>query len=136
LGDFQKLLDLPTDQRRFLLRAAMLVAAFRIALWVAPFRILKRTAERSARPNKSSPTGADRISRDVRAVSRYIPAADCLPQALAALVLLRNHGFDPLLKIGVAADSARRIKAHAWVECEGRIVIGEFAAGEPFTALQ
>lgn len=57
-------------------------------------------------------------------MSRYVPAASCLTQALAMLVLLNRFGHSSELRIGVVKNDADRLKAHAWVECEGKIVIG------------
>jgi len=53
-----------------------------------------------------------------------VPAASCLTQALAAHLLLCRRGLTPQLHIGVAKDQRDRLIAHAWVESEGRIVVG------------
>ena len=60
----------------------------------------------------------------VRATSRYIPGASCLTRALAAQMLLTESGYDSRIEVGVAKDEHRRFHAHAWVVCEGNIVIG------------
>jgi hypothetical protein len=39
-------------------------------------------------------------------------------------MLLRRNGFEPQLRIGVVKENTNRIKAHAWVELDGKIVIG------------
>ena len=49
----------------------------------------------------------------------------CLVQALAAHTLLRRRGCHPALRIGVAGRTdAGALKAHAWLECGGEIVVG------------
>lgn len=40
-------------------------------------------------------------------------------------MLLRRVGQDSLLKIGVDKDEGERLIAHAWIEVEGKIVIGK-----------
>ena len=41
-----------------------------------------------------------------------------------ALIMLRQLGYEPELKIGVAREG-RLLDAHAWVECDGHIVVGD-----------
>lgn len=61
----------------------------------------------------------------VKAVANSVPfAMTCLPQALATKFLLRSTD-DIALKIGVSLDN-KLFEAHAWVEKEGEIIIGDF----------
>jgi hypothetical protein len=48
----------------------------------------------------------------------------CLAQSLAAQVLLTRRGYPTLLHIGVVRGEGGQFQAHAWVESEGKIVIG------------
>lgn len=48
----------------------------------------------------------------------------CLPQAIATQVLLARRGYPAFIHLGVAKGMEERIEAHAWVECQGRVVIG------------
>ena len=72
---------------------------------------------------------ADRVSWAVPAAARRFPVQmTCLVQALAADTLLRRRGCHPLLRIGVSGGAgAPTIEAHAWVECGGRVVVGDVA---------
>ncbi len=54
-----------------------------------------------------------------------MPRATCLPQALAAEALLRRAGHPADLRIGVAKTGPGRLLAHAWVECRGRVIVGD-----------
>jgi hypothetical protein len=58
-------------------------------------------------------------------VSHYLPGATCLTQALAAQALLTHSGFPSLVEIGVSKDELQRFHAHAWVVCQGQVVLGE-----------
>ncbi len=51
--------------------------------------------------------------------------AKCLARALTTQVLLNRQGYLPDLRIGVAKATAGQLEAHAWVEYQGRIVIGQ-----------
>jgi hypothetical protein len=74
----------------------------------------------------------------ITAVAVRFPSATCLVQALAADAILRRRGLAPELHIGVRADanSARRIEAHAWVECNGSVAIGSIESLSDFTPLR
>lgn len=124
---WHRLLDLAPADRRLLLEAIPLVLAIRLGLWLLPFRTLRRLLEKAVSEDRG-PDGEDRIVERVawavKAASRRVPAATCLTQALAAQVLLRRRGLSPRLHIGVAKDENARLLAHAWVESEGRIVVG------------
>jgi hypothetical protein len=72
----------------------------------------------------SAPPAMDRLTWAVETVSRFVPAATCLTQALAAQVLLTRRGRAARLHIGVSKAEGRKLEAHAWVESQGRVVIG------------
>jgi hypothetical protein len=46
-------------------------------------------------------------------------------QATAAEVMLRRAGERPTLHLGVAPFGAQRIEAHAWLEWNGRVIVGD-----------
>ena len=58
------------------------------------------------------------------AASRRVPKATCLTQAIALRTLLARDGKESELRIGVAKAEDGRLEAHAWLESDGRIVIG------------
>ncbi|HYD16564.1 MAG TPA: lasso peptide biosynthesis B2 protein [Candidatus Nanoarchaeia archaeon] len=69
----------------------------------------------------------------VWAVSRmaaFVPGATCLVQALAAQRLLLGSGHPARLCIGVHKSQGTPLLAHAWLELEGRIILGEYAGGQ------
>lgn len=67
---------------------------------------------------------AERVIWAARAASRRVPFVTCLSSALALQRLLAHNGHDCDLHIGVARDAGAFI-AHAWIEFEGRVVLGE-----------
>lgn len=65
-----------------------------------------------------------RIAWAVTRASRAVPGAACLTQALAAQVLLERHGFPARVQVGVRRSDGAQLLAHAWVESDGRILLG------------
>lgn len=109
--------------RRRALAAILVTAGVRLALWALPFRTVKRLA--GIDPWKWLPfagASADDVAGAVCLASRYVPRATCLTQALTAQILLNRARLRHQLLIGVAGRTG--FEAHAWIECEGRVLIG------------
>ena len=68
------------------------------------------------------------IVRAVSAADRAVPGSDCLSESLTSWVLLSRGGYDPVLRISVS--TREKSAAHAWVECDGVIVLGANADHE------
>ena len=133
---WRRFFRLPLAERRLVLAAAALAAGVRLALRVAPFRLVQAALVRVARPSRSVPSlPVPRIVWAVTAATRRVPGANgCLVRALVARTLLARHGHPAALRIGVTRGPAGALAAHAWVESEGRVVLGgEVGAG--FTPL-
>lgn len=122
----------PAD-RRLLIWAAWTLGLVRLGLWLLPFGRLRRLLDRPVRPSCQVP--ADKITWAVSAASRYMPAATCLNQALATRVLLAQSGHSATLRIGVARSGTHLLQAHAWVESDGRIVLGDLPDLAHYTPL-
>jgi hypothetical protein len=118
-----------TVERRLVMQALVAVPAVRLALWLLPFRIVRRQVGRAAarhtRRDRLQLVRADQIVWAVMAVSARVPRATCLTQALAASLLLPRYGHDATLRVGVAKDEDGRLRAHAWLESGGVTVLGE-----------
>lgn len=98
----------------------------RIALWIAPFRWLQRQVARRSRMRSTRAFVApERIVWAVRATARRVPRATCLTQALAGKLLLEQNGCPVELRIGVGRDDAGQFRAHAWLERDGRSILGD-----------
>jgi hypothetical protein len=66
-----------------------------------------------------------RIARLVEAASHMIPGGrHCLTRAMVLELFLRRRGHDAQVKIGVARDDSGKLIAHAWLHCEGIVLIG------------
>ncbi|HVB38878.1 MAG TPA: lasso peptide biosynthesis B2 protein, partial [Vicinamibacterales bacterium] len=67
----------------------------------------------------------ERLRWAVLAVAHERPGASCLAQALTLQVLLARSGRPSVLRLGVAGGPATAFAAHAWLEHDGRILVGE-----------
>ena len=66
---------------------------------------------------------AVRVGSAVRRASRMLPwHPTCLPQALAARIMLRRRGIDYESHLGVIKTAP--FKAHAWVTVRGTPIVG------------
>jgi hypothetical protein len=121
----QKWFNLPSRERRLFLRALPLVVAVRAALWVLPWRwTLGLTRRLSATRARRAPGTVDEVVRAVVRAAGRVPRATCLTRAIATSLMLARRGTPASIRFGVARDPGGRFIAHAWVESEGRIVIG------------
>lgn len=109
-------------------RALAAVAFVRLCVRFLPLRIWERATARRLRsgpsPSENAPATAQDIAWAVRHVSRVVPGATCLTQALAAQLLLSRRGYASRLRIGVARAPGDGLRAHAWLESGGLVVIG------------
>lgn len=130
---------LPHDVRRLLIEAFFLLAFIRLALYLTSLphlrQTLKRFAHRSMKFSQEQNQVTEKIAWAIHVASGYIPNTNCLPQALAAQVLLSRMDQPAALHIGVARDDVGQFKAHAWVESRGAIVVGGSESPAQFTPL-
>jgi len=111
-------------ERRLAVRALALVAAFRIALWTLSARRVAAAAPRPrARPAHAG-VSPDRMAWLVRAAARRVPDASCLTRALAVRWLLAEASLDSTLHFGHRRDERGAFAAHAWLEHQGRVLVG------------
>ena len=83
--------------------------------------MLATAAHRPVSPGLSGHS-PEELAWAVSSVSRVVPRATCLVRAIALELLLRRSGRPAELRIGVAKE-AGELKAHAWVEAEGRLLL-------------
>jgi hypothetical protein len=120
LNSFWKL---PERDKKLLLGTLFLMLKIRLMLWFLPFSHIQRSLKQ-VNPVKSD-TPISRLIWSVRMVNRYVPRATCLTDALTGNLLLSKHGYPSLVKIGVGKSTTGEFEAHAWLEYEGEVVIGE-----------
>ena len=130
-------------ERLLVVEALAIVVMVRLGLKLLPFQKLRALVNKAGQHRVGSRNSAaapiDRVAWTVRAVSEFVPGATCLTQALSGQVLLARRGYPTCLHIGVAKERQDELAAHAWLECDGRIVLGDhgfLAVYAPFPSLE
>ena len=138
-----KFLQLSWREQKLVAGAVLALSAVRIGLIALPFATVRGIVARRYRQvhdKRSRPT-LEQVTWAIEAASRYVPGgSNCLVRALACEYILGRLGYPCELKIGVAKGAAGEFAAHAWLESDGRVLIGEFevdrytmlGAGEDF----
>ena len=125
---FGKFLRLSGADRQLLVTASLLQAGIRLGLMMLPYRKVRSLADRLAgmgsRRLSVRRASVDRIAWAVTRSARSVPGATCLTQALAARVLLERRGHPARVRVGITRTESADLLAHAWVESEGRVVLG------------
>jgi len=117
-------------RKRLLARALAEIVRAHVGLRLFPSRALAGRFDTDCLvgpPHECGHPDVRRIAAAVQSVSRRVPGSTCLVVALAACRLLHSNGYPARLCIGVRRGevNANLLKAHAWVEYDGAIVIGE-----------
>jgi Transglutaminase-like superfamily len=128
-----KFLALSRDERRLLIRATLLTSVVQVSLGRLPFTMLRRLVTGGRRNDNKGAAGdpmlATQVVWAVTAASRRVPgSATCLSRALTVHAMLLRRGYPSCLHIGVIRSGQGELEGHAWVESEGRILIGGTAS--------
>ena len=131
---------LPVSSWTTLARVLPLLALVRVALWTLPYRVVAHLFDVNSedivvRP-KEDPKKATALVRTVAWAGRTLLAdRPCLTQALACRWLLARRGYDADLKLGVRrSEDGSGIVAHAWLEMDGRVILGGGDSAESYAS--
>lgn len=128
----RKFLALSWRERWLVLKALGALVVVRVALLTMSFPRIRSTirgmgrggSDRSGRPTP------ERVAWAVLASSALVPGGrNCLMRALATEILLSRLGYPSELKIGAARMPDGGFEAHAWLESDGKVLMGEFELG-------
>jgi hypothetical protein len=87
-------------------------------------------------PSANHAALASRVALIVGIAARKLPwPATCLRQALLCRALLARYGIESELRVGVEMSPSEGFAAHAWVEHEGRVIIGGERARERYQVM-
>ncbi len=116
------------SDQKLLVMSLIILSSIRLGLWLLPFRTLLKLLTKISQPMSNAQitnkVTVGKIVWAVNAASRYMPGVMCLARALTAQVLMSRYGHSPELRIGVAKTERGKLEAHAWVEHQGRVAIG------------
>ena len=131
------------ERRALLIEAAFWLLTARLALLFLPFpRIAGRLgtfvpagdprvlqAKAAASPKQVRLAGE--IGWAVTRAARHVPfKAVCLPQAMAAQIMLRRRGVASVMRFGAVRATEKTLEAHAWLDAAGVEVTGYPVAGQ------
>ena len=140
----RRFLARPAADRRLLIEASLYLGVLRLGLKLLPFQTLLTLLNLMPRtrlaPLPLDPRCAERLAWAIGTAGPYfVGSRPCLPQALAAQLLLVRRGFPARLHLGVIKGDQGEVQAHAWMETDGRVVVGgslaELARFTPLLAL-
>jgi hypothetical protein len=115
--------------------ACLLLWACRIGLWLAPFeRVLAWAQWVGGRFSSKQRLSPGQVLRGISGALPLTWHCSCLTQALAGWIMLTRHGAASTVKIGVASPADRAFAAHAWLEYEGRVILGDIGL-EPYNVI-
>jgi hypothetical protein len=121
--------ELPTSGKLIFLKASACLLLIKTGLTVLPFSVFRKLFHWFTRTGSSREFTSKDIERIVWAVdtaANLLPfELLCLPRALATKYLLREAP-ELTLEIGIEINPAKQFEAHAWVERNGNIIIGDW----------
>lgn len=133
----RRLAQIDNRRRLQIAEAVAWLLLARLALIFVAFSLLARGLGTYVPPSdaralqarmKGSPDAArhaEEIGWAVTRAARYVPfKAVCLPQAMAARVMLKRRGVGSVMHFGAAKGKDRPIDAHAWLDAAGVEVTG------------
>lgn len=117
-------LKLSWNDRVLLFKILLLMVKVRIILWLMPFNRIQESFKQ-IKPSSERGETICKLSWSLKVIAHYFPGSKCLINALTGYLLLSEHGYDSLVKIGVGKSAEGEFEAHAWLEYKDRVVIGE-----------
>lgn len=124
-------------RRALIIEAVLCLLLARLALVLVPFPQLARrlgvfvapgdarVAQARRQGSRAQMDQAAAVGWAVTRAARYLPfKAVCLPQAMAARLMLKRRGIASVLHFGAGKDGERQLDAHAWLDAAGVEVTG------------
>ena len=122
VNNFSKL---SSSRKDLLIKSLIIIILIRLGFFLFSYSRVKRIIKQVSKPKKNQgnvPTTED-ILWSVKVASDYVSGSTCLIQATTAQILLSRYDYTSKLKIGV--NKIDEFKAHAWIEINDKIVLGE-----------
>jgi hypothetical protein len=128
-----RFIQLASQERNLFLKTYVLLTVVRLGLFLKSFNRLCKLLELISRHNQTvvgDPLSQRqlivRVQWAINACCKFMPGSvKCLARALTMKTLLDQHGCPSKLMIGVDKNQAQQLEAHAWIEYEGHVIIGQ-----------
>lgn len=121
-----KFFRLSLHEKFLFIESLLLLIIVKLGLSLLSFKKILDLLEKSRNNSKAlyNKLSLEQIAWAVEVSGRYAPKATCLSKALTAQYLFRKNGYCSSVHIGVEKNSNGDLEAHAWIEIDGHIVIG------------
>lgn len=138
MSTLSKFAVLPWREKWLYLNTAFWLLAVKVGLYLLPFERLRSWLARFDQPD-GKPADMEEMRAIIQAIeqiSQWLAPLriNCLPRALVGHRLLVRKGFDVQLKIGVLKNPRDQLAAHAWLEYQGRVILGDLRGLGQFAA--
>ena len=132
-----RLLRTNRDEIRVFVASIVAMGVIRLALAAAPLKnVISWINSDQGRRGRRELAQLDiqRAARRIAQAAAYCPLpTTCLSRTLAAHMIMSRLGFVSVPRIGISTADGN-FEAHAWLECQGGIVIGQKSPeGKAFT---
>jgi len=108
--------------------AILALGLARLIVLTVPFRFMAPWLSRAPQTRSCDQTLLLRVRQAVTMAARNVPwNAVCLPQAMAAKVMLARRGCGSSFHLGADFNAQGKLITHAWLVAGGTVVVG--AAG-------
>jgi len=129
MGPIRGFFQLPLAKKRLIIEATGLILVTRLGLYLTSVHKLQSFYQRFNNVENTPYPGNNPVKSEitwaVNSIGQKIFKDDtCLVIAIAGQALLNYHGIPARLQLGCLLAEDKSIFAHAWVECEGEVVIG------------
>jgi hypothetical protein len=110
-------------------RTVVVMTILVVAVRSLPYRIWRRLSAADGWMRSRGVAvvvSAPQIVRAVESATRFVPGgANCLARALTTRILMARYGLGSTLRLGVAKAPSGILEAHAWIEYQGAVLVGD-----------
>ena len=137
---WRKILALNRLQWRYLFASWLILPVIDLGLRLLGYKrmrsLLNRWAKSAVRSHENTEIVAGQVARVVSVAARWtLWPTSCLRQAILLWWFLARRNIAVEVRIGVSGDLAEHFSAHAWVEQNGRVLLGGEHARERYAVL-
>lgn len=133
-----RVLRKPPRQQVLVAEAVLHLAAAKAVLVFVPFERWRTQLQAESGPADKMPPlrQVAELVWAVNGVSSRLPERlNCLPRALATRWMMQRRQWPNTLRLGVARSADGKFEAHAWIEHNGRVIMGLVPDLHRFTQL-
>ncbi len=123
-------------ERWLFVQATVSLLANSVRVHLLPYRFLEPRLREAGRVSPRCHCSVEGVVWAITQAARLVPGATCIVQALAGRTLLHRNGHPAVLRLGVAREADTQLAAHAWLELNGNIVMGNLPPFASYTPLE